>query len=362
MLLAFLAYGPILFNGAGWSGIDDLDASNLKCCGFRPLLALTYQLNSRFGGWMLLNLALHVAVAWMLLYVSKSLIAALIFAVHPMAADAVGSVAGRSGLLVALGVLAGIVIYRRSKPAGLLLGFMALVAAMGFHPSYFGTIHGAPGRLEFTRVYGSALFSYVLPKMFVPLGLSPDPLISQHWAGGFCIFLVMASLAWWKFPRLRLGLGLLVLPLIPFFFVPLTDVFFDHRGYLSLAGAAILMAHALSRTPRAALVIIPALLVMANSRALVYSSPERLWEDAVEKAPMKGRPHVNLGAAYARSGRWYEAEAQLREGVRLAPEFSMGWYDLSTLLILRGNVAESSHVLDMQDMYLRCRYIFPTKG
>src|SRR5437899_3539478 len=104
-LAAFLAYGSILWNGAGFAHPDDREAASMVCCDFRPFLAETYAFNRHVGGWMLTNFALHVIAGWLLFAISGSLLAAWLFVAHPMAADAVASVAGRSSVLAAVFIL-----------------------------------------------------------------------------------------------------------------------------------------------------------------------------------------------------------------------------------------------------------------
>ena len=53
-----------------------------------------------------------------------------------------------------------------------------------------------------------------------------------------------------------------------------------------------------------------ALAIATIQRNALFASPVALWEDAVRKAPAKGRPHVNLGLAYLAEGRIDEAEAE----------------------------------------------------
>lgn len=350
-ILAFLAYGPILVNGAGFSHPDDSAAAQLKCCGFRPLLALTYQFNQRFGGWMAVNLGLHILATWMLFALAGP-IAASIFAVHPMAADAVASVSGRSAELFAISVLAGILIYQRARVTGAILGLFGVLGAMAFQWDYFHTILGAPGRWDYMKQTASEIVFSVIPKMVVPVGLTAEPQVSPY---GSIIWIIVLA-AWLALipillPRYRLAIGLIFLPLAAYLLVPLPNGLYEHRAYLSLAGMAILIGLELRRMPRAAFLIVPAFLVMAEARAFVYSSPVHLWEDAVRQDPMNGRAIVNLGSYYAQVGRLYEAEEETRRAVEVAPDISMGWKNLAYIYVVRGQIGDASRTLDAYDDY-----------
>lgn len=360
LLLAFLAYGPILWNGAGFSHPDDLAASQLgKCftldkpfyqeCTFRPLLAATYYFNARFGGWMAVNFGLHLAASGLVLYLAGPL-AACLFAVHPMAADAIASVSGRSALLLGVAVLLGLAIYRRSRLWGCIVGGVTALATVAFVPSYLGTIQGAPPQWAYVKQYASTLASQVVPKMVLSVGLNAEPVMT--YAGVFsllAILILIAALALMALPGLRLGIGLAILPMLPYFFLPLPNGFYEHRAYLSLAGISILAAMALKRIPRAAYLVIPAFIFMSESRAQVYSSPVALWEDAVAKGPLNGRARVNLCGTYATVGRWYEARAECETATRIAPDIQLGWHNLATLYVVRGQIGEASRVLDAFD-------------
>ncbi len=86
--------------------------------GYRPLTVATFALNYLVGGlnprgYLTLNLALHALASWMVFVVGCRLLgddrwaalAAVVYAVHPVNAEAVNYVAARSSLLAALGAL-----------------------------------------------------------------------------------------------------------------------------------------------------------------------------------------------------------------------------------------------------------------
>ncbi|XP_072257327.1 protein O-mannosyl-transferase TMTC3 [Pyxicephalus adspersus] len=94
---------------------------------YRPLTVLTFRLNYLFSelnalSYHLLNLLLHAVVCLIFLKVCKlfmdnqtSLIAALLFAVHPIHTEAVTGVVGRAELLSSIFLLAAFLSYTKSK-------------------------------------------------------------------------------------------------------------------------------------------------------------------------------------------------------------------------------------------------------
>lgn len=94
---------------------------------YRPLTVLTFRLNYLFSelnavSYHLLNLLLHAVVCVIFLKVCKlfldnrtSLIAALLFAVHPIHTEAVTGVVGRAELLSSIFLLAAFLSYTKSK-------------------------------------------------------------------------------------------------------------------------------------------------------------------------------------------------------------------------------------------------------
>ncbi|XP_051787402.1 LOW QUALITY PROTEIN: protein O-mannosyl-transferase TMTC3 [Erpetoichthys calabaricus] len=94
---------------------------------YRPLTVLTFRINYMFSelsamSYHLLNLFLHAVVCLIFLRVCKlfldkksSLVAALLFAVHPVHTEAVTGVVGRAELLSSIFLLAALLAYTKSK-------------------------------------------------------------------------------------------------------------------------------------------------------------------------------------------------------------------------------------------------------
>ena len=100
----------------------DVDTfSSLDCRLYRPVLLTTYALDASVGGmhpwaFKLTNLLLHAACSVLIYSIARrfavarisAAVAAVLFAVHPMASEAVNTISGRSNLLMVAGLLAAV--------------------------------------------------------------------------------------------------------------------------------------------------------------------------------------------------------------------------------------------------------------
>ncbi|MFH1569247.1 MAG: Wzy polymerase domain-containing protein [Gemmatimonadota bacterium] len=98
---------------------------------YRPLLLVTYALNHRLGGYgvegyHVVNIGLHAAAALLVWLLARqlwpgrraALVAALLFAVHPLATEPVNYISSRSELLAATLYLAALLLYLRRDAGG----------------------------------------------------------------------------------------------------------------------------------------------------------------------------------------------------------------------------------------------------
>ncbi|HTZ30880.1 MAG TPA: hypothetical protein VMH31_00380 [Methylomirabilota bacterium] len=156
--LCCLAYGNTLANGFALDdglyiarnsavthfSIPAVFQANKDANVFRPVTFATLALNWALGnthpwGYHLVNLLLHALVAALLYLLLRklfeghgqsawvALVAALLFAVHPIHTDAVASIVGRSELLAAGFVLAAWLLHLNDRPILSLLSFVAAV-------------------------------------------------------------------------------------------------------------------------------------------------------------------------------------------------------------------------------------------
>ena len=349
---------PALQSGRGWLEVWAPLQS-------RPLTYFTFWLNRVLGegdplGYHLFNLVFHliaVLLAWeclrRLLPERVALLAGVIFALHPLQAEAVNYVWARSIVLAAACCFAALWMWLEGRPwiavACFALGLLAkeecaafplfllwlswngslpgvrrsrsalavmfaLAMAAGARVIWAtSVIPGAPAGvqagispLKYLVAQGAAICRYV--QLFVlPYGFTVDAEIPRGvWVGlggwavivAITVYLVRARrtfAVWWI-----AGL-LLLLPSSSIF--PAADLAADRRMYLPMFAFAVLAAMVVShwearvRAPQVTIVVALVLVALSVSRTLVWMSEQRLWAEAVERAPGKLRPKLQLARA-----------------------------------------------------------------
>lgn len=353
--------------------------------GVRPLLKASYALNWTLGGgFHALNIALHAANAVLLFQIGKSLfknpgaslVAALLFALHPAQTEAVTYVSGRSSSLMALFYLGALLAYLRGAhwavslllfilalatretavtlPAALLLcelcrterprwkeiarrqapHWMLFVACGAFlltNRRYFDLIaYGYSERTLadnlLTQVGG---VSYLVLRLVSLQGYNIDPALPTltGWtlALGFqAVLLLMLFILGVGNLRARpwIAFGVLwfFLQLAPTnSLVPRLDVANDRQLYLASWGLFIALAVQLNLSWKTAVPLLLAFAVASVSRQLDYRSEIALWESSVREAPWNARAHNNLGYAYQLAGRREDAGREYREALVFDP-------------------------------------------
>jgi len=341
---------PALTSPDGWLGIWSLRQT-------RPLTYLTLWLNYQVGGqdalgYHLFNLALHLG-AVMLLYEclrrllpeTAAVVAAALFAVHPIQAEAVNYIWGRSIVLAALACFAAwlawikgrpwvavawfaaallakeecaafplvLMMMKRNRPGGLfhVAAMLGLSAAAGARVIYATAVTpGAPAGLQagitpwhYFLAQGPVILRY-LRLAIMPYGftIDPDIRVPAVWLGLLAWLAVgaIAAIAW-RYARaerawLLAGLILLI-PSSTIF--PAQDLAADRRMYLPLLGFAAVAGLLLERVkPRAlAPAAVVALALVSIVRTQVWMTEESLWREAVDQAPDKVRPKIQLARA-----------------------------------------------------------------
>ncbi|MCK4277050.1 MAG: tetratricopeptide repeat protein [Phycisphaerae bacterium] len=148
--------------------------------------------------------------------------------------------------------------------------------------------------------------------------------------------------------------------------IPIADLAFEHRTYLSLAGVIALiviggyaLAQALLRrsalgerkrnllVPAAggavALAIIAVLGGLTFARNHQYSSKGKMWLDVTKKRPDNARSHYNLGNHHARENENEEAIESYKIAIRLQPDYAHAQYNLGNVLRKLKRYDESIH-------------------
>ena len=161
--------------------------------------------------------------------------------------------------------------------------------------------HGAPVWWKYFEAEGPAIFRY-LRLLVVPYGFSLDPDVRAPalWAAVLAwVAILAAGLCAWRWrdrAPVRWALAGLLLLLPASSVLAMRDPYADSRMYLPMlafAGAAGLL---LTRVKTQALAVAAALILGALSvaRTAVWMNDKWLWQEAVRRAPEKARPKVQL--------------------------------------------------------------------
>jgi Tfp pilus assembly protein PilF len=369
----------------------------------RPLTYLTFHWNHLAGGenpqgYHAVNIGLHAVNAALVLAISRyalspalALLAACLFAVHPLQSEAVSYVFQRASLLAALFALLSFWLYLKQRRAWSVAAFalsllakeetMALPAMLLLHeflvrgrrsirPGYYAamfTLTGlAAARLFYAlhqateptmgfRMKNAEALSYLLTQarviwqylaLFVwPAGLNLDhdvalsrslisppatlPALACLAAG----IGVLGWLAWrgrWPASIWLLGFFILLSPSSSV--VPAADVMFEHRTYFPLACLVIATAALWGRMPSrllagTAVAVLMTLTAASIARNRTWRDAESLWTDTLAKSPRKVRPYLNLAWVYSRT-----QPARSRQLLEKAVSLEPGNADAQSLL------------------------------
>jgi Flp pilus assembly protein TadD len=132
--------------------------------------------------------------------------------------------------------------------------------------------------------------------------------------------------------------------------VPLVDMIFEHRLYLSSVGAftALSLAVVSCKEGRLKSVLIPAaalsvitLTLFTLTRNTLWRDEVGFWEDVSKKSPEKARPHNSLGVLYEEGGRYDDAIVEYRNALGIDPFYSNSRVNLGILFMNRGHYEEA---------------------
>jgi tetratricopeptide (TPR) repeat protein len=343
----------------------------------RPLTKLSFALESSLGASSAparrgLNAALFTGCVAALALLAQpagltlSLALATLWAVHPVHAETIIALAGRSVLLSLLCMLASALALSRGRSSwAIALALAAVLARETALPwlvacaflvdrrlALASSLLGSALVLSSARMRALLLFSWsdpsawnrlglqwaALPKGTLMLLVEPsaftvdiefNPLGLQR-AFLLLLALTMYALAVWLAWRgdglLRLAALLWLSAVVPLHsVVPKLDPLTARSFSASSAALALLLACALARTPTYR-VVLPAcaaaiafLVFLTRERAALYLDPIALWRDAAVHSQQTTRPLVNLGTLLAQNGQLQEARAALEQALRRNP-------------------------------------------
>ena len=356
--------------------------------GVRAVLKASYALNWTLDpgplGFHAVNIALHALNTVLLFFIGRrlfpergevpALIAALLFALHPMQTEAVTYISGRSSSLMATFYLSSLLMYLRGAhwslsallfvlalatretavtlPAALLLvelcrgtpwrtiaqrqwAHWTLLAAGAvvvlMNQRYFDLLaygFGERGLGEnlLTQVGG---ISYLVWHLVGLHDLNIDPALPtlSEWTPalafqsvllGALLVLGIASLR--RRPWLAFGILWFFLQLAPTnSVVPRLDVANDRQLYLACWGLFLALAVQVEWPRFGVALVCLAFAAASVGRQLDYRDEITLWEASVRSSPWNARAHNNLGYAYYLAGRKAEAKRAFQTALFLDP-------------------------------------------
>ena len=342
-----------------------IDWLNYQMAGQEPL------------GYHAVNLLLHLGAVLLayeclrrLLPATAALVAAAIFAVHPLQAEAVNYVAERGVILAAVLCFAALLAWIEGQPWVAVAAFAAALLAderccafpllllmarpdaagqagacpVGTTLKERGAQAAPPAKRLFIlsstiafllgiaaaairahgRNYAFALVGLRVLRLFVlPWGFTIEPDVREPVALAIAVAVGVAAVAAWRWRKLSVHselswmlMGLLLL--IPSFSA---NPAADPRAYLPLFAFAAATGLLLARVPAHAwgIAAVTILIAVSVSRTYVWMSDERLWREAVRRAPGRVEPKIQLAKAL-RAGDALELLSRARQQAPYDPE------------------------------------------
>lgn len=214
-----------------------------------------------------------------------------------------------------------------------------------------------------------------LRMLLLPVGQNFDadyPLVTSIFDLRFAISSMVVgglfTLGWllrrrWSDPHgnaLLFGLAWYLVALAPSSsFVPLPDLYAEHRSYLPSVGVFLALSGLLSRLAsarpglpwrigvRGVIAVWIGLLSIATiQRNKLMRSDETIYEDVVAKSPGKWRAWNGLGTAYGRQRRLDEAVDCFRRAASIKPTGFMAYVNLGTVLLMLRQPGQALEVCD----------------
>jgi tetratricopeptide (TPR) repeat protein len=177
----------------------------------------------------------------------------------------------------------------------------------------------------------------------------------EAWPAALALGALLATSAWaWRrHPALGFLSAWFFLILAPTSSVlPVADVAFEHRMYLSLAAvvAGIVVGgfRLAGNSPRAPAIlgvagaaVVVALMALTIRRNRDYRSELAIWADTAAKCPGNPRAQNNLGKALLGEGKAAEAIPYFAQAIQIKPDYAIAYDNLGAALAQMGRVSEA---------------------
>ncbi|XP_032534711.1 protein O-mannosyl-transferase TMTC4 isoform X2 [Chiroxiphia lanceolata] len=410
-------------------------SSNTSHKSYRPLTVLTFRINYLLAGgfypvgFHVINIILHCTISVLMIDVfsillgglqfsnkgrrlnlapKSSLLAALLFAVHPVHTECVAGIVGRADLLCALFFLLSFLGYckafRENKEGhtfsilwvlvSVILGAIAMlckeqgITILGLNAVFDALVINKINLLELIQkllhkdksleaINYNYYYSLNAWLLLCPWWLCFDwsmgciPLIKSvsDWriialaALWFCLIgLICQALCSedsHKRRILTLGLGFLIIP-----FLPASNLFFrvgfviaERVIYLPSIGYCILFTYGFSLLSKQAkkkkilaVAVLGILLINVMRcafRSSQWRSEEQLFRSALSVCPLNAKVHYNVGKNLADKGNQSAAIKYYREAVRLNPKYVHAMNNLGNILKERNELHEAEELLSL---------------
>jgi len=165
------------------------------------------------------------------------------------------------------------------------------------------------------------------------------------------IFIVAMIVAYRKHKEILFGLLLVVIPLLPVFYIkgisgrPYAEryLYLPSLGYVFLV--VIFLSWAREKLPHTVKSITIVIMVVIGiyatetiKRNAVWKDSFSFWSDTVKKSPDSARAHSGLGIAYASQGQWDRAIEEFQIALGLKPDFMDAHYNLGIAYASKGQL------------------------
>ncbi|MBX9600127.1 MAG: tetratricopeptide repeat protein [Bryobacteraceae bacterium] len=320
----------------------------------RPLTWFSFWLSFQLSGadpvpWHALSLMLHLGCAWLtystlrrVIPENAAILAACVFAVHPLQAQAVNYVFARATLLMTLFCLLAFRSWLNGKqwhaagwfflallskeecaafplflgawewtrtrrlPAMPLAAMLAVTLAAGARAVW--ATQAIPGSgsgftagiapLDYFFTQGFQIPRYAALLIWPhPLTVDPDVTVRGALPGllAWVLVIVATIMLYRRGGEFGFWISAAVLLLLPSSSIlPAADLAADRRLYLPMLGFAAALGSALNRAPRAVLAVLLVWTSLSVRQTLLWRSEESLWTEALLHAPGKIRPRIQL--------------------------------------------------------------------
>jgi Tfp pilus assembly protein PilF len=150
--------------------------------------------------------------------------------------------------------------------------------------------------------------------------------------------------------------------------IPIANVIFEHRVYLPSVGILSALAAPVAMVPegrltlkRTAAVLLTLIVILmttaAHARNRMWASEISLWQDNVEKAPMRVKALYGLGLVYKKAGRYQDAARMLKLASLLGSDYPFIFYELGQCYEKSGWLQDAANAymtaLGMNPRYVR---------